>query len=160
MTNANSNPAYFLTLADKWAESMSGCLKVKVGSMILPKSGGAIFGANRGVPSLCMSDGCMRIAKYGNDSKAHRNPEDCRAVHSEVNAIAEAARLGVKLQGATIYVTRYPCEACARAIAIAGIKKVYYGGTAKISEETKKTFTHSNIEVTHVEGWKEDFTDR
>lgn len=160
MTNSDSNPEHLLTIADRWAKKMSGCLKVQVGSVIIPRSGIAVFGANRGIPNLCFYEGCLRVAKYGDDSKSHRNPADCRAVHSEIDAIAEAARLGGNIQGATLYVTRYPCEACARAVARAGISRVYYGGTAKISKETKEIFNCANIEVTHVEGWKEDLTDR
>jgi len=48
------------------------------------------------------------------------------AIHSEVNLIAEAAKKGIATEGASIYVTTFPCPPCARAIAKAGIKKVYY----------------------------------
>lgn len=46
--------------------------------------------------------------------------------HAEATLIAEAARRGVKLEGATIYVTTFPCPACAKLIAHSGIKKCYY----------------------------------
>lgn len=44
--------------------------------------------------------------------------------HAERNAIYNAARIGVSLQGCTIYVTRFPCADCARAIIQCGIERV------------------------------------
>ncbi len=49
-----------------------------------------------------------------------------RTLHSEAGALALAAKKGVRVAGATLYVTRFPCETCAKSIYIAGIKKVYY----------------------------------
>lgn len=45
--------------------------------------------------------------------------------HAEVNAIFNAAALGVALEGATIYVTKFPCLACCNAIIQAGVKTIY-----------------------------------
>lgn len=44
--------------------------------------------------------------------------------HAERNAIYNAARSGAALEGCTIYVTRYPCADCARAIIQSGIDRV------------------------------------
>ena len=59
--------------------------------------------------------------------------------HAEQNAIVNAARIGVSLKGATIYVTKFPCLACCNLIIQAGIKRVY---------------THDN------EFWKDDPLDK
>lgn len=48
------------------------------------------------------------------------------AIHAESAAISEAARKGISLEGASIYVTNFPCPPCAKAIAYSGIKKLYY----------------------------------
>lgn len=134
----------------------SGCSKVVVGSAIssLPIPGCAgSWGANITLPVSCNEKGCMRVEKYGENSKLHRNPEDCRAVHSEIDAICKAARNGISTQGKTIFVTRYPCEACARAIVDAGIKRVVYGRKQKCSEETMNIFKSGNVAVYHMEDW-------
>lgn len=47
-------------------------------------------------------------------------------IHAEAHAIALAAKEGIAIDGASIYVTTFPCPACARLIARSGIKKVYY----------------------------------
>ena len=44
--------------------------------------------------------------------------------HAERNAIYNAARVGTPLDGCTIYINRYPCADCARAIIQSGIKTV------------------------------------
>lgn len=44
--------------------------------------------------------------------------------HAERNAIYNAARVGVASNGCTIYINRYPCADCARAIIQCGIKRI------------------------------------
>lgn len=46
--------------------------------------------------------------------------------HAEARLIAEAARDGKSLKGASIYVTTFPCPPCAKLIAHSGIKTCYY----------------------------------
>ena len=50
-----------------------------------------------------------------------------RTVHAEANAIVQAARNGVRTEGASIYVTASPCFACFKLIANAGIERVIFG---------------------------------
>lgn len=65
-----------------------------------------------------------------------------RTVHAEANAVAQAARNGVPIQGATIYTTASPCYDCAKLVTNAGIRKVVfdeqydsrYGMSGKVSE--------------------------
>src|SRR5476651_34778 len=48
-------------------------------------------------------------------------------IHAEVNAIIQAAKNGVAIDEATLYVTASPCWSCFKASANAGIKKIVYG---------------------------------
>lgn len=48
------------------------------------------------------------------------------AIHGEAELISKAAKKGIALDGASLYVTTFPCPACAKLIVNAGIKKVYY----------------------------------
>lgn len=131
------------------AKRVSMCCKAQVGAEIYnPKY--VAFGCNITMPGNCKREGCHRIKMYGDDAKSHRLPSDCYAIHAEVDAIATAARTGESLYGATIFVTRYPCEACARAIVSAGIKEVVYGGIEEISEQTKEIFDNYTVEVTYI----------
>lgn len=147
------NVRFCMEMAKSYAEKMSGCQKVKVGSAIVKENAIVSLGANRSMPDLCSSRGCLRVERYGDDGKAHRNPGDCRAIHSEIDAISHAK---TDLCGATIVVTRYPCESCAKAIISAGIKSVYYGGTTKMSDETIRMFESYGVDHHFVEGYRDD----
>ena len=149
-----------LELANNYAKDNSGCLKVHVGSVIVQNGSCVSLGANKSVPDLCKAKCCLRVEKYGDDSKNHRNPEDCRAIHSEVDAICNAARNGISVVGSTIYVTRYPCEACARAIVQAGIIRVIYGRSQLISEETARILESGDVDVYNASDWTEEDTER
>ena len=52
--------------------------------------------------------------------------EMCYAVHAEQNAIIQAAKLGVNIDGSTLYCTHQPCILCAKMIVNAGIMRVVY----------------------------------
>lgn len=45
-------------------------------------------------------------------------------VHAEASAICGAARLGLSLEGCSLYVTRAPCSRCYSLIAFAGISRI------------------------------------
>ena len=50
-----------------------------------------------------------------------------RTVHAEANAIVQAARTGVRIEGAIIYVTASPCFGCFKLIANAGLSRIVFG---------------------------------
>lgn len=152
----NRNLAHqILDRANLYALKNSGCNKVQVGSAILTTAGSLIFGSNYVIGNLCVIKGCQRIELYGEDSKNHRLPSDCRSLHSEINAICTAVANGKSTYNAKIYITRYPCEACARAIVAAGIREVYYGREQEISDQTKEIFDLGRVKVYWIKDWIE-----
>lgn len=163
MKMTDSNIIEYLEYAQQYADMNSGCRKVAVGSLLLTEEKGTVvfvYGCNKSLPVSCREAGCRRIDLYGEDSKNHRLPSDCRSLHSEVDAITQAAQFGYSTNRAVLFVTRYPCEACARAIVNAGIKQVYYGREQEISEETKKIFIMGNVQFFHVPTWTYEDTRR
>ncbi len=48
-------------------------------------------------------------------------------IHAETNAILQAAKNGVMINGGEVYITASPCWPCFKMLANAGIKKIYYG---------------------------------
>lgn len=148
-----------LDTANLFAGYFSGCTKVSVGSVIVDREGKILgAGANRAIPDKCKSEGCLRIKKYGEASKDHRLPSDCRAIHSEVDAISRVAKSCASTRNCTIYVTRYPCEACARMIVAAGIKRVIYGRRQEISDEALEIFKSGDVFVARVDNWDAEDT--
>ena len=142
----------YLELADRNAKQGTGCLKVDVGCIITNQAG-TILGEGVNTSNPCCKDKgiCHRIELYGENSKLHRLPSDCNSVHSEINAIIDAGRKGKSCEGGIAYITRYPCEACARALVQAGIKKVVYGRTQEISELTKEVL--KGVKVVWRKDW-------
>lgn len=80
-------------------------------------------GAPQGVQTCKEKGECMR-RKLGIASGTRA--EVCYAIHAEQNAIIQAAKLGVSIEGATLYCTHQPCSMCARMIINAGIVKTIY----------------------------------
>jgi dCMP deaminase len=48
------------------------------------------------------------------------------AIHAEAAVVAQAARAGISLDGADLYVTTFPCPACARLIAETGFRRCFF----------------------------------
>ncbi len=55
-----------------------------------------------------------------------RNGHEQATVHAEQNALVDCAKRGVSCNGATAYITHYPCIICCRLLLAAGIKKIKY----------------------------------
>lgn len=80
-------------------------------------------GAPANVTSCVEKGECMRRTLNIPSGTRH---ELCYAVHAEQNAIIQAAKQGIMLEGATLYCTHQPCVICAKMIINSGIKKVIY----------------------------------
>lgn len=88
----------------------------QVGAIIIGPFGDDRASGYNGAPRGCRAD---------EDSRGITRPEKYFWYsHAELNAITNAARVGVPLDGSTIVVTHPPCMDCARAIVQAGIKQV------------------------------------
>ena len=76
-----------------------------------------------------------------------RNNHEQATVHAEQNAICDCAKRGVSCQGATAYITHYPCIICTRLLLASGIKEIKYLEDYK-NDELVKTFTNElNVKV-------------
>ena len=80
-------------------------------------------GAPAGVKTCVERGECLR--RKMNVPSGQRQ-ELCYAVHAEQNAIIQAAKLGVSIDGATLYCTHQPCVMCAKMIVNSGIVRVVY----------------------------------
>ena len=80
-------------------------------------------GAPAGIKTCKERGECLR-RKLGIASGTHA--EICYATHAEQNAILQAAKIGIAIDGATLYCTHQPCSVCAKMIVNAGIRRVIY----------------------------------
>lgn len=104
-------------------------------------------GASAGILSCKERGECLR--KKLNIPSGTRH-EVCYAVHAEQNAIIQAAKLGVSVEGATLYCTHQPCVICAKMIINAGIKKVIFKNGYP-DEFSMQLFGEAKLEVIKYE---------
>src|SRR5207237_7131250 len=108
---------YFMGIAHQ-AATRSTCSRKHVGAVIVRDRTVLSTGYNgsiRGLPH-CDDVGC--VVEDGH----------CiTTVHAEANAILQAAKNGVSIEGSELYTTASPCWNCFKLIANAGIRKIYYG---------------------------------
>jgi dCMP deaminase len=108
---------YFMNIARE-VSTRSTCDRKFVGAVIVRDKSILATGYNgsvRGLPH-CDEDGHLM-----------EDGHCVRTVHAEANAIVQAARHGVRIEGASIYVTASPCWGCFRLIANAGISRIGFG---------------------------------
>lgn len=137
----------FMEMAELVA-TWSSCYKQnrKVGTVIVKNKRVLTTGYN-GAPAgvkSCMERGeCLRIK---NNIPSGKNAELCYAVHSEQNAIIQGAKLGISLDGATLYCTHQPCSMCTRQIINAGITRVVYKDPYP-DDFSKKLFDEAGVKL-------------
>ena len=77
-----------------------------------------------------------------------------RTVHAEQNAICQAAKLGVPLDGATVYCKMTPCRTCAMLIINCGIKRVVCEKKYHRGSESEQMFKDAGVKL---EFFEDDF---
>jgi dCMP deaminase len=108
---------YFMNIATEVA-SRATCDRKHVGAVIVRDKSILATGYNGSVRGLGHCDDEGHLMEEGH----------CvRTVHAEANAIVQAARNGMRIEDASIYVTASPCWGCFRLIANAGIVRICFG---------------------------------
>ena len=133
---------YFLEIMDAISKratcdrGRSGCVIVR--NNVLLSSG--YVGSPKGAPHCDDVGHLMKEVKH-DDGTISRH---CmRTAHAEANAICQAAKNGVSIDGATLYCRMTPCRNCAMMIVNSGIVRVvaqidYHGSSAAESKEIFK----------------------
>jgi dCMP deaminase len=109
--------SYFMSIA-RQAATRSTCDRKHVGAVIVRDKTILSTGYNGSIRGMPHCDDVDHVMENGH----------CVAtVHAEANAIIQAAKNGVRIDGAELYTTASPCWDCFKLIANAGIGRVYYG---------------------------------
>ncbi len=108
---------YFMNIARQVA-TRSTCDRKHVGAVIVRDRTILSTGYN----------GSIRGMPHCDDAGHELEGGHCVAtIHAEANAILQAAKNGVTIDGAEIYTTASPCWQCFKLIANAGLRRIYYG---------------------------------
>jgi Deoxycytidylate deaminase len=135
---------YFMGIAEL-VRTRSTCLRRKVGAVIVKDNRILTTGYNGAPPGSkhCDEVGCLREAMGVPSGERH---ELCRALHGEQNAVIQAAKYGIPIEGAVIYTTTYPCVICTKILISSGIKKIVYK-EGYPDELTARFLQESGVEV-------------
>jgi len=140
---------YFLEVANTIAKratcdrGRSGCVIAK-GKQILVTG---YVGSPTGLPH-CDDVGHLFKKVIHEDGKITNH---CvRTVHAEQNAICQAAKLGIALDGATLYCRMTPCRTCAMLIINCGIKRVVCERKYHAGAESEEMFKEAGVALEFV----------
>jgi len=107
---------YFMAIAGEVA-TRSTCDRKHVGAVIVRDRTILATGYNGSIRGLAHCDDEGHLMEDGH----------CvRTVHAEANAIVQAARNGIRLEGSDIYVTASPCFRCFQLIANSGLGRIVF----------------------------------
>lgn len=115
---------YFMAITDQVAERAT-CKRRHIGAILVKDKRILATGYN-GTPAglaHCDEVGCLREQRGIPSGTQH---ELCRGIHAEQNAVIQAARHGIAIDGATVYCTHQPCVLCAKILINAGVTDIVY----------------------------------
>jgi len=131
---------YFMNIAQEVA-TRSTCDRKLVGAVIVRDKTILSTGYN----------GSIRGLPHCDDVGHEMENDHCvRTIHAEANAIVQAAKNGVNINGAEIYISASPCYNCFKMIANAGINKIYYGEFYR-DKRINQHAEELGIELIHLE---------
>ena len=155
-SNRPSWDEYFIKLVDEVAQratcdrGKSGCIIVKDKRILCS----GYVGSPPGFPH------CNEI---GHDLRKVLDPDGTvrqhcvRTIHAEQNAICQAAKYGIALNGTTLYCTMEPCRVCAMLIISVGVQRVVAKKKYHAAEDTRELFEKAGIEMIVMEDTLEEY---
>jgi dCMP deaminase len=126
---------YFMATALLMA-SRSSCERLHVGCVIV--SGGS-------QKNRIIAAGYNGFLPGAPHASRVRDGHEQATVHAEQNAICDAARRGVSLEGASVYITHFPCINCAKILAAAGVSCIKYHRDYRNDALVKEILTESGV---------------
>lgn len=108
-------------------------------------------------PGLAHCDDAGHYLKKVIDEDGTTRQHCVRTVHAEQNAICQAARYGIPIEGATIYTKMEPCRVCAMLIISVGIKRVVCKRRYHAGQDTRDLFQQAEVELAVLEETTETY---
>lgn len=131
---------YFISTAILMA-SRSSCQRLNVGCVIVST------GEHKNRIIAAGYNGFLPGAPH---ESCVRDNHEMATVHAEQNAISDAARRGVSVNGATAYITHFPCINCAKILASAGISSIKYLHDYSNDELVEPLLKNAGISITKL----------
>ncbi len=150
---------YFLDLTETVAKRAT-CDRGRSGCVIVRDNRILATGYVGSPPGLPHCDDVGHLMKQVIDDDGQVRSHCMRTIHAEQNAICQAARHGISLQGATLYCKMEPCRVCAMMIISVGITRVVAYRRYHAAQETREMFAEAGIVLDVVEDTLERYEDQ
>jgi dCMP deaminase len=137
---------YFMEIANTVAKratcdrGRAGCVVVKDKQILVT----GYVGSPKGLPHC---DDVGHLMKKVIHEDGHVSQHCVRTIHAEQNAITQAARFGIALDGSTMYVKMTPCRTCAMLIINTGIKRVVCEKKYHAGAESEEMFRQAGVRL-------------
>lgn len=147
---------YFIDMMDTVAtratcdRGKSGCIIVKDRRIIAT----GYVGSPPGLPH-CDEEG--HLMKQVIDDDGTTRQHCMRTIHAEQNAICQAAKHGISVEGSTLYCKMEPCRVCAMLIISCGIKQVVAKSQYHAAQETRAMFKQAGVVMRVLESTVESY---
>lgn len=131
---------YFMIQAALLA-SRSTCNRLSVGAVLVRDKRIIAGGYNGAVAGdeHCIDEGCCLRAGH------------CvRTIHAEMNALLQCAKFGISADGASLYVTDFPCLQCTKSLLQTGIKEINYIRNYHNDEYAKKLIRLKDVDLHQI----------
>ena len=148
-TNKHIRPSwdeYFIELANAASKratcdrGRSGCVIVRDRQVLIT----GYVGSPKGLPHCDDVGHLMKKIIHDDDTVT----QHCmRTVHAEQNAICQAARRGIALEGGTLYCRMTPCRTCTMLIINCGIERVVCEYRYHAARESEQMFQEAGIKL-------------
>lgn len=149
MTNKYVRPSwdeYFMEIARAVAQRAT-CDRGRSGCVIARDKQILVTGYVGSPKGIAHCDDIGHLMKTVRHEDGHESQHCTRTCHAEQNAIVQAAKIGVSIDGGTMYCKMTPCAACAKMIINAGIQRVVCEKRYHAGAESEDLFRQAGVEI-------------
>lgn len=147
---------YFMEILDTVAKR-ANCDRGR-GAAVIVKNKRIMCTGYVGAPAgLATCDEIGHLIKLSYDERGGEHKHCVRTTHAEANAIAQAARHGIAIDGSTIYVFMEPCLDCAKLAINAGIKRVVCKKRYHAGHDSRQMLKDAGVELEVVHDEEEQY---
>jgi dCMP deaminase len=147
---------YFLELANA-ASSRATCDRGKSGCVIVRDKQVLATGYVGSPAGLPHCDDVGHLMKKVIQENGEISEHCLRTVHAEQNAICQAAKRGISIEGATVYTRMTPCRTCAMLLINCGIKIVVCERKYQLAEESEQLLAEAGIELVYKYDGRQEY---
>jgi dCMP deaminase len=149
MANTQKRPSwdeYFIKLVEQVAQRAT-CDRGKSGCIIVKDRRILCSGYVGSPPGFAHCYEVGHLLKKVVDDNGNERQHCMRTIHAEQNAICQAAKYGLPLEGTTLYCTMEPCRVCAMLIISVGIKRVVAKKSYHAAMDTRELFNKAGVDL-------------